>query len=80
LFFELASHSDEGFSLVGKHPHIVAHWEVTGEESETIFRFRWKNSTPVRRRAGRTAISASSCSIASRRRRSAAYRSGTLPM
>ena len=32
LFFELASHSDEGLSLVGKHPHIVAHWEVTGEE------------------------------------------------
>ena len=30
LFFELASHSDEGLSLVGKHPHIVAHWEVTG--------------------------------------------------
>ena len=24
LFFELASHSDEGLSLVGKHPHIVA--------------------------------------------------------
>ena len=31
LFFELASHSDEGLSLVGKHPHIVAHWEVTGD-------------------------------------------------
>ncbi len=34
LFFELASHSDEGLSLVGKHPHIVAHWEVTGEDPE----------------------------------------------
>ena len=33
LFFELASHSDEGLSLVGKHPHIVAHWEVTDEDS-----------------------------------------------
>ena len=30
LFFELASHSDEGLSLVGKHPHIVANWEVIG--------------------------------------------------
>src|SRR6201986_3412736 len=42
LFFELASHSDEGLSLVGKHPHIVAHWEVTGEEPEAIFHFRWE--------------------------------------
>jgi two-component sensor histidine kinase len=52
LFFELASHSDEGFSLVGKHPHIVAHWEVTGEESETIFRFRWEefNTSAATRR------------------------------
>ncbi len=33
LFFELASHSDEGLSLVGKHPHIVAHWEVNGEDN-----------------------------------------------
>ena len=30
LFFELASHSDEGLSLVGKHPHIVANWEIIG--------------------------------------------------
>ncbi len=29
LFFELASHSDEGLSLVGKHPHITASWTVT---------------------------------------------------
>ena len=39
LFFELASHSDEGLSLVGKHPHIVAHWEVTGEEPDTHLSF-----------------------------------------
>ena len=39
LFFELASHSDEGLSLVGKHPHIVAHWEVTGEESDSDLSF-----------------------------------------
>jgi two-component sensor histidine kinase len=52
LFFELASHSDEGLSLVGKHPHIVAHWEVTGEEPETIFRFRWEefNTSAATRR------------------------------
>ena len=42
LFFELASHSDEGLSLVGKHPHIVAHWEVAGEEPDATFYFRWE--------------------------------------
>ena len=42
LFFELASHSDEGLSLVGKHPHITVKWEVTGEEPDTIFHFRWE--------------------------------------
>jgi two-component sensor histidine kinase len=42
LFFELASHSDEGLSLVGKHPHIVANWSVTGEEPDAIFSFRWE--------------------------------------
>ena len=53
LFFELASHSDEGLSLVGKHPHIVAHWEVTGEEPDTIFHFRWEefNTSEATRRA-----------------------------
>ncbi len=53
LFFELASHSDEGLSLVGKHPHIVAHWEVTGEEPDTIFYFRWEefNTSAATRRA-----------------------------
>jgi two-component sensor histidine kinase len=53
LFFELASHSDEGLSLVGKHPHIVAHWEVTGEEPEAIFQFRWEefNTSAATRRA-----------------------------
>ena len=53
LFFELASHSDEGLSLVGKHPHIVAHWEVTGEEPDAIFHFRWEefNTCAATRRA-----------------------------
>jgi two-component sensor histidine kinase len=52
LFFELASHSDEGLSLVGKHPHIVAHWEVSGEAPETIFHFRWEefNTSAATRR------------------------------
>jgi two-component sensor histidine kinase len=53
LFFELASHSDEGLSLVGKHPNIVAHWEVTGEEPNAIFHFRWEesNTSAATRRA-----------------------------
>jgi two-component sensor histidine kinase len=53
LFFELASHSDEGLSLVGKHPHIVAHWEVTGEEPNVVFHFRWEefNTSALTRRA-----------------------------
>jgi len=53
LFFELASHSDEGLSLVGKHPHIVAHWEVNGEEPNSIFHFRWEefNTSAATRRA-----------------------------
>jgi two-component sensor histidine kinase len=52
LFFELASHSDEGLSLVGKHPHIVAHWEVIGEEPDTTFHFRWEefNTSAATRR------------------------------
>ncbi|TMJ22395.1 MAG: histidine kinase [Alphaproteobacteria bacterium] len=52
LFFELASHSDEGLSLVGKHPHIVANWEVTGEEPDMIFHFRWEefNTSEATRR------------------------------
>jgi two-component sensor histidine kinase len=53
LFFELASHSDEGLSLVGKHPHIVANWEITGEGAERIFHFRWEefNTSEATRRA-----------------------------
>jgi two-component sensor histidine kinase len=53
LFFELASHSDEGLSLVGKHPNIKAHWEVTGEGSDAIFHFRWEesNTSAATRRA-----------------------------
>ncbi len=52
LFFELASHSDEGLSLVGKHPHIVAGWEVTGEEPGATFHFRWEefNTSEATRR------------------------------
>jgi two-component sensor histidine kinase len=52
LFFELASHSDEGLSLVGKHPHIVAHWEITGEEPDAAFHFRWEefNTSEATRR------------------------------
>jgi two-component sensor histidine kinase len=52
LFFELASHSDEGLSLVGKHPHIVAHWELTGEDPDITFRFRWEefNTSAATRR------------------------------
>ena len=52
LFFELASHSDEGLSLVGKHPHIVAHWEITGEAPEGQFHFRWEefNTSQATRR------------------------------
>jgi two-component sensor histidine kinase len=52
LLFELASHSDEGLSLVGKHPHIVAHWEVTGEEPDATFHFRWEefNTSAATRR------------------------------
>ncbi len=52
LFFELASHSDEGLSLVGKHPHIVANWEVTGEAPDETFHFRWEefNTSAATRR------------------------------
>jgi two-component sensor histidine kinase len=52
LFFELASHSDEGLSLVGQHPHIVANWEVSGEEPDTTFHFRWEefNTSEATRR------------------------------
>ena len=52
MFFELASHSDEGLSLVGKHPHIVAHWEVNGEGADANFHFRWEefNTSSATRR------------------------------
>ena len=47
-----ASHSDEGLSLVGKHPHIVANWEVNGEEPDDDLSISaGKSSTPARRRA-----------------------------
>jgi two-component sensor histidine kinase len=52
LFFELASHSDEGLSLVGKHPHIVANWEVNGKGPDAVFHFRWEefNTSEATRR------------------------------
>ena len=52
LFFELASHSDEGLSLVGKHPHIVVKWEITGDKPDTVFTFRWEefNTSEATRR------------------------------
>ena len=52
LFFELASHSDEGLSLVGQPPHIVANWMVTGEAPDAIFQFRWEefNTSAATRR------------------------------
>jgi two-component sensor histidine kinase len=52
LFFELASHSDEGLSLVGKHPHITANWTVTGESPDEVFHFRWEefNTSEATRR------------------------------
>jgi two-component sensor histidine kinase len=52
LFFELASHSDEGLSVVGRHPHIVVTWEVTGEEADLVFHFKWEefNTSATTRR------------------------------
>lgn len=52
LFFELASHADEGLSLVGKHPHIVAEWSVTQDEPDAVFHFRWEefNTSSATRR------------------------------
>lgn len=53
LFFELASHSDEGLSLVGKHPNVVAQWSLSGDEPNTVFSFRWEefNTSEATRRA-----------------------------
>jgi two-component sensor histidine kinase len=52
LFFELASHSDEGLAVVGKHPSVVASWEVTGEGDAAVFHFRWEefNTSAATRR------------------------------
>jgi len=52
LLFELASHSDEGLSLVGKHPHIMAKWDVAGSDGDAIFTFRWEefNTSEATRR------------------------------
>ncbi len=53
LFFELASHTDEGLSLVGKHPHVVAQWTVEGDPRDAMFHFRWEefNTSAATRRA-----------------------------
>ena len=52
LFFELASHADEGLSLVGKHPHIVAGWTVS-DGPDAVFHVRWEefNTSAATRRA-----------------------------
>uniref|UniRef100_Q07QT8 histidine kinase n=1 Tax=Rhodopseudomonas palustris (strain BisA53) TaxID=316055 RepID=Q07QT8_RHOP5 len=52
LFFELASHADEGLSLVGKPPHIVAQWDVEGKGRDAVFHFRWEefNTSAATRR------------------------------
>lgn len=52
LFFELASHTDEGLSLVGKPPSVVAQWEVEGAGAEATFHFRWEefNTSAATRR------------------------------
>src|SRR5260370_452378 len=52
LLFELAPHSDEGLSLVGKHPPILPNLEISGEEPDTIFQFRWEefNTSAATRR------------------------------
>jgi hypothetical protein len=41
-----------GLSLVGKHPNIVAQWDVTNEGPEAIFHFRWEefNTSAATRR------------------------------
>ncbi len=41
LFFELASHIDEGHSLVGRHPHVLVRWEV-GDIAPRMFKLRWE--------------------------------------
>ena len=42
LFFELASHTDEGLSLVGKHPKVVAQWDMQGVGDDATFHFKWE--------------------------------------
>ncbi|MBI3700985.1 MAG: CHASE domain-containing protein [Afipia sp.] len=52
LFFELASHADEGHALAGRPPQIVAQWSVSGDEPEKTFDFRWEefNTSAATRR------------------------------
>ena len=55
---------------MGKHPHIVAHWEVTGRGAGRDLSFPLGGVQYQRGDApARTAISASSCSTALRRKR-----------
>lgn len=42
LFYELASHTDEGLSLVGKHPTVVVNWEEVGSGHDATFHLRWE--------------------------------------
>ena len=42
VLFELASHADEGLSLVGQPPHILAVWHITGEGKKAVFHFKWE--------------------------------------
>ena len=57
LFFELASHSDEGLSLVGKHPNIVAQWGFPVKPRMPYSNFAGRNSTLANPQGGPTAIS-----------------------
>ncbi len=42
MFYELASHTDEGLSLIGKHPTVVVQWEEIGSGNDSTFHFRWE--------------------------------------
>jgi len=52
LFFELASHFDERLSRPDQPRTIAARWEVTHEERDPTFHFRWEefNSSAATRR------------------------------
>jgi two-component sensor histidine kinase len=52
LFFELASHADEELALLDRPRNIAARWEVTHEDRDPTFHFRWEqfNSSAATRR------------------------------